>query len=336
MSSSESSTLLTAKFNAVLQEDSDQKDTNSEIVQDIEQYDGGDMNGRRTEEDLSFSLKDEEKSSDMKLGVILPEHEMVDETAATSSSLFSQNPKYVPISASQEDDDNDEMTSGVNDNTDGVIKDNENNMNDSYQAHLAFAQRAERDYMNIRNAIDMDSVSDQSHSGILPSHPMVSTHTDRDGPSNDDGDNNPNLSSDGIDGSMDRRNDNNDASVSTQDNATREMLLQLARDLERLVNERVNDNGDNNDRNNGANNNENINDNYEVGMFERHFNSPLLWRIISLNHRKHPFRDFVIFMYIMSSIIVPLIAKDEHCEPSLRVWIIIMGVYLFISNGSIY
>ena len=334
MSSSEPSIVHTAKFNAVLQEDSDQKDTNSENVNDIEQYDGEDIDGRRTEQiDVSLSLKDEEKSSDMKLSGILPEHEIVDKTATTSSSLFSQKPKYIPISASQEEDNN-EMTREVNSSTDSMIKDDENNMNDSHQAPLAFAQRAERDYMNIRNAIDMDRVSDESQSDILPSHPNVGTHTDRDGRFNDDDDdnnNNPNNpSSNGINGSTVHSNNDNNTSVNTQDTTAREMLLQLARDLERLLEERVNDNDDNNNTNNGANNDRNINNNYEVGMFERHFNTPLLRRIISLNHRKHPFRDFLIFMYIISSIVVSLIAQNEHCEPSLRIWIIIMGVYLFI------
>ncbi len=273
------------------------------------------------------------------------ENEMVMDVEPSSLSSFGHK-NYTPISLSEHENENEnairEVNSGDNSGEININSENENDSSkrtmheNSYQSTIAYARRAERDYINIRNAIDLEE--DRVDRVAIP-HPQNSN----DGNSNSNSNNNSiNLdpsSNDvyanntrGNNNNNNNNNDNNnvDGRDSHIDAAARELLLQLARDYinQRFANaDRANDN--NNDNNVNDNDDNNVNDNVEMGMFGRRFNLLLLRRMVTLN-RKHPFRDFLIFLYVTSAIVVPLMETNIHCEPSLRVWIIIMGVYVFI------
>ena len=92
-----------------------------------------------------------------------------------------------------------------------------------------------------------------------------------------------------------------------------------------MIDDNDNDNDNENENDNGnGNGNGNV---AHMNMFDLTFNSQLL---MSSFNRKHPCRDMIVFLYISSMVVVGVVERDVHCEPSLRIWIIIMGVYLVI------
>ena len=319
------------EFNTLLQDDVDTPSINNTIEQnEASLHEQSSGIGEIGSSESSLTPSADVKNLELRIPT------KASDEAVTSTSSWNGDKDYTPVSVALQEEEESGVIGKLDQSAERQVDIDQVVIHDSYQAALEFAQRNERGYTDLRRIMDREDESIED-AGADQELPNPSTEAEAHGTSHDEMSSSSGAHVNIANANADA-NPNADASTNADanpnDNANANANIEAIDDIYRaiLALTRYNTiNADNNGANNHneGNNNGQNDENAQIILFGREFNVAPLQRVFNIN-RKHAFRDFLIFLYIMAALVVSFVEVDAFCEPSLRVWIIIMGVYLFL------